>query len=308
MSTIGDRSIVEQVEEEGALLARPIPQKRNFNWVVLMPFLLFVFLVLLLPSVSIIVRSFESPDTHGFTINNILEIFRRSDLRAAYRNSLMVSTLTAVVGGVFGFLLAYAVTSGGMPKALRNITLTFSGVASNFAGVPLAFAFIATIGNTGLVTRTISYIVGTDIARQGWSVYNIWGLSVVYLYFQFPLMVLVIAPALDGMRREWREATTTLGGSSWHYWRYVAFPILMPSLLGAMILLFGNAFGAYATAFAFAGSALNLVPIVIGGQIQGDVLFNPGLGNALALGMIVIMGLTMYAYSALTKKSARWMQ
>jgi putative spermidine/putrescine transport system permease protein len=204
MSTIGDRSIVEQVEEEGALLARPIPQKRNFNWVVLMPFLLFVFLVLLLPSVSIIVRSFESPDTHGFTINNILEIFRRSDLRAAYRNSLMVSTLTAVVGGVFGFLLAYAVTSGGMPKALRNITLTFSGVASNFAGVPLAFAFIATIGNTGLVTRTISYIVGTDIARQGWSVYNIWGLSVVYLYFQFPLMVLVIAPALDGILA-WRH-------------------------------------------------------------------------------------------------------
>jgi putative spermidine/putrescine transport system permease protein len=135
-----------------------------------------------------------------------------------------------------------------------------------------------------------------------------WGLSLVYLYFQFPLMVLVMVPALDGLRREWREAAATLGANQWIYWRHIGIPILLPSFLGSMILLFGNAFGAYATAFAFAGSALNIVPIVIGGQIQGDVLFNPGLGNALALGMVVIMAISLLGYSYMMRRSSRWLR
>jgi putative spermidine/putrescine transport system permease protein len=205
-------------------------------------------------------------------------------------------------------LLAYAVILGGLPKSLRALLVTFSGVASNFAGVPLAFAFIATLGNTGLITRAIESISGVDIHQQGFSIYNIWGLSIVYMYFQFPLMVLIMAPALDGLKREWKEACENLGATDWQYWRYVALPILLPTLLGTTILLFGNAFGAYATAYAFSGSFINLVTIVIGGQIQGDVLFNPGLGNALALGMVVIMGLCMLGYLWMQRRAARWMR
>ena len=216
--------------------------------------------------------------------------------------------ITASGGAVFGFLLAYAVVLGGLPKSLRTFMTTFSGVASNFAGVPLAFAFIATMGNAGLVTRWIEGISGVDIHAQGFSIYTITGLSIVYMYFQFPLMVLIMAPALDGLRREWREACENLGGTSWHYWRYVAFPILLPSLLGTTILLFGNAFGAYATAYAFSGSFINLVPILIGAQMQGDVLFNPGLGNALALGMIIIMGVSMLGYISMQRRAARWIR
>jgi putative spermidine/putrescine transport system permease protein len=193
-----------------------------------------------------------------------------------------------------------------VPAFLKKFVLTFSGVASNFAGVPLAFAFIATIGNTGLVTQAVNGVLGTNIVQQGWKVYNIWGLSIVYLYFQLPLMILVISPALEGLKREWREACDTLGGTGWHYWRYVGAPILTPTVLGTSILLFGNAFGAYATAYAFSGSSLNLVTIVIGAQIQGDVLFNPGLGNALALGMIVIMSVSLYGYLRLMRRAARW--
>ena len=164
------------------------------------------------------------------------------------------------------------------------------------------------MGNAGLVTRWIESLTGIDIHAQGFSIYTITGLSIVYMYFQFPLMVLIMAPALDGLRREWREACENLGGTSWHYWRYVAFPILLPSLLGTTILLFGNAFGAYATAYAFSGSFINLVPILIGAQMQGDVLFNPGLGNALALGMIIIMGVSMIGYINMQRRAARWLQ
>jgi len=288
-----------------APLARPPSRKFSWDWLGLAPFFLFAIAFLLLPSASIVINSFKSPEG-AFTFQNIIDVVARKDLRSAYQASLSISVITALGGGLFGFLLAYAVTLGGLPKRLRSYMLTFSGVASNFSGVPLAFAFIATIGNTGLITRAIEGISGVDIHQQGFTIYSIWGLSIVYMYFQFPLMVLIMAPALDGLRREWKEACENLGATSWQYWRYVALPILMPSLLGTMILLFGNAFGAYATAYAFAGSFINLVTIVIGGQIQGDVLFNPGLGNALALGMVVIMGLCMTGYSWLQRRAARW--
>jgi putative spermidine/putrescine transport system permease protein len=282
-------------------------RKFSWDWVGLAPFFAFAILFLFLPSASIFVRSFEAPDG-SFTFDNIVALVTVSDILNAYRTSLSISLITALGGAVFGFLLAYAVVMGGLPANLRTFMMTFSGVASNFAGVPLAFAFIATMGNAGLVTRWIEAIMGVDIHAQGFSIYTIWGLSIVYMYFQFPLMVLIMAPALDGLRREWREACENLGGTSYHYWRHIAFPILMPSLLGTTILLFGNAFGAYATAYAFSGSFINLVPILIGAQMQGDVLFNPGLGNALALGMIFIMTLSMVGYLYMQQRAARWVR
>src|SRR3990170_4839076 len=277
------------------------------NWIGLVPFFAFAIFFLFLPSFSIVYRSFESPQ-HTFTFDNIIAIFTERNLVNAYKASLTVSLITAAGGALFGFLLAYAVILGGLPRSLRTFMTTFSGVASNFAGVPLAFAFIATIGNAGLITRWLESVLGFDIHQTGFTIYSIWGLSIVYMYFQFPLMVLIMAPALDGLRREWREACENLGGNSYHYWRFIALPILLPSLLGTAILLFGNAFGAYATAYAFSGSFINLVTILIGAQIQGDVLYNPGLGNALALGMVMIMGLCMAGYAWLQQRTARWIR
>lgn len=291
-----------------APMARP-PNKRVSvaNWLPLVPFFLFATMFLFLPSISIFIRSFESVDG-GFTFDNIIALFTVRDFINAYKTSLTISVITALGGAVFGFLLAYAVILGGLPKGLRTFMTTFSGVASNFAGVPLAFAFIATMGNAGLVTRWLESAFEIDVHAGGFTIYSITGLSIVYMYFQFPLMVLIMAPALDGLHREWNEACANLGGTNWHYWRYIAFPILLPSLLGTTILLFGNAFGAYATAYAFSGSFINLVPILIGAQMQGDVLFNPGLGNALALGMVFIMGISMIGYITLQRRAARWLR
>jgi putative spermidine/putrescine transport system permease protein len=127
------------------------------------------------------------------------------------------------------------------------------------------------------------------------------------MYFQFPLMVLVITPALDGLRKEWDEAAANLGASKGTYWRKVALPILTPSILGAMILLFGNAFGAYATAYSLTGGFINLITIVIGSQIKGDIYYNPGLGYALAVGMIIVMTVMMTIYYLLRRRSERWL-
>ncbi len=287
--------------------ARPLKKGLNWDWLGLAPFFIFALMFLFLPSASIFIRSFEAPDG-SFTFGNLVALVTQRDIINAYKTSLSISLITAVGGAVFGFLLAYAVIMGGLPRGLRTFLVTFSGVASNFAGVPLAFAFIATMGNAGLVTRWIETASGVDIHAQGFTIYNMYGLSIVYMYFQFPLMLLIMAPALDGLRREWREACENLGGTGFHYWRYIAFPILMPTLLGTTILLFGNAFGAYATAYAFSGSFINLVTILIGAQLQGDVLFNPGLGNALALGMIIIMTLSMTGYLTMQRRAARWLR
>ena len=226
----------------------------------------------------------------------------------AFRNSIEVSLVTAVGGGIFGFLLAYSVILGGLPRILRTGLMTFSGVASNFAGVPLALAFTFTLSQAGLVTVLLKDLFGINIYQSGFTLFGRLGIEIVYMYFQFPLMVLIIAPAIDGLKKDWREAAEGMGASSGQYWRMIALPVLFPSLLGTIILLFGNSFGAQATAFQLTGGTLALAPVVIGAQISGDVLHNPGLGYALAMGMVVIMAISITIYTLLQRRSERWLR
>jgi putative spermidine/putrescine transport system permease protein len=274
------------------------------SWVGLVPFFLFALAFMLLPAGILLIGSFQDA-RGGFTLVNLVHLFRPNILRS-YLLTIEVSLVTALGGALFGFLLAYAVTLGGLPRGIRNFLVTFSGVASNFAGVPLAFAFIATLGRVGMVTTLAKTVFGISLYDSGFNLYSFWGLSFTYLYFQLPLMVLIITPALDGMRKEWREACENLGASGMQYWRHVALPILMPSLLSSVILLFGNAFGAYATAYALTGGFINLVPIQIGAQIRGDVLHDPNLGYALSLGMVVVMTLSILGYTVLQRRAARF--
>lgn len=277
-----------------------------WNWVGLLPFLVFVFFFLLLPSLYLFVGSFQ--DSQGnFTLANIRALFTPSIL-SAYWVTIRISLATALLGGLTGFFLAYALLDKGTPTWLRSALMTFLGVASNFAGVPLAQAFIFTLGRVGLVTVLLREVFGLDLYEHGFNLYSFWGLTITYLYFQWPLMVLVITPAIEGLKKEWREAAENLGASSWEYWRHVGIPVLMPSLLGAMILLFGNSFGAYATAISLTGGLINLITILIGIQIRGDVLHNPNLGYALALGMVVVMAVMMTIYYLLRRRSEYWLK
>jgi len=270
------------------------------------PFLIFAFMFLILPTMYLIVGAFRDADGN-FTFNNLIDLFQPS-IRSAYWISIKVSLASAIGGAVIGFFLAYAGVMGGLPNWLRPTLMTFCGVASNFAGLPLAFAFLATLGRTGLVTVLLIKYFDFNIYSTGFNLLSFWGLALTYLYFQIPLMVLILAPALDGLKREWREASEILGASSFHYWRYVALPVLWPSLLGTTILLFANAFGAIATAYGLTGSSLNIVTILLYAQIRGDVLHNQNLGYALAFGMILITGFSNGAYIWLRSRSERWMR
>jgi putative spermidine/putrescine transport system permease protein len=290
---------------QGASTTRPAPrrERRSWAWLGLVPFFLFSFLFMFLPAIYLIVGSFRN-NAEQWTLQNYLDL-STGIIPGAFWTTIEVSLVTAVVGGLFGLLLAYAVILGGLPRLLRISLFTFAGVASNFAGVPLALAFTFTLGQLGFLTLILK---GLGVYPEDFRLQSKIGVELVYLYFQFPLMVLIIAPALDGLKREWKEAAENMGATSRQYWRHVALPILTPSILGAMILLFGNAFGAQATAFQLTGGTLNLVPIVIGAQIRGDVLHNPGLGYAMAMGMVVIMAGSIFLYTILQRRSERWLR
>jgi putative spermidine/putrescine transport system permease protein len=276
---------------------------QNWNWLGILPFFAFAMLFLILPTSYLMVGAFQDP-SGSFTLDNLRGLFEPGVL-GAYWISIKISAASAAGGGLLGFLLAWAAVQGKLPPWIRPTLMTFSGVASNFAGVPLAFAFLATLGRVGLVTVLLKKFFDFDLYSTGFSVLSFAGLTLTYLYFQIPLMVLIVTPALEGLKRDWREACDCLGGTAYHYWRYVALPVLWPSILGAMLLLFANAFGAVATAYALTGSSLNIVPILLFAQIRGDVLHNPNLGYALAFGMIVITGISNAGYMWLRSKSDR---
>ncbi|OGO41815.1 MAG: acriflavin resistance protein [Chloroflexi bacterium RBG_16_58_14] len=284
--------------------AKRPPRTHLGQWFGVLPFFVFSGLFLIGPTLILAYRSFEGLQG-GLTLDNYRQL--ASDLViGAYGMSIRISLTTALLGGLFGLFMAWAVSMGGLPRPFRSITTTFSGVASNFAGVPLAAAFIFTLGRVGVITALFK-VLGVDLYGNGFSLYSFAGLSLVYLYFQIPLMVLVILPALDGLKRDWREAAENLGATPGQYWRHVALPVLLPSILGTMILLFGNSFGAHATAYALTGGLFNLATLLIGQQISGDVLHNPGLGYAVAMGMVIIMALSILIYSVLQRRSERWL-
>ncbi|MEA2619871.1 MAG: putative spermidine/putrescine transport system permease protein [Chloroflexota bacterium] len=285
-------------------MARPVRRRPSLTWVGLLPFLIFAAAFLIIPTFYLVIGSFQDK-AGGFTLQNYADL-SGGEISNAYMTSIEISLVTAILGGVIGFLMAYAVISGGLPGPFRSGLMTFSGVASNFAGIPLALAFGFTLGRLGFLTIFVKDILGVDIYGNGFTLYSKIGLEIVYLYFQFPLMILIIAPAIDGLRREWREASENMGATSFQYWRYIALPILMPTLLGTMILLFGNSFGAQATAYQLTGGTLNIVTLLISRQIRGDVLNNVPLGYAIAMGMVVIMGITILVYVWLGRRAARW--
>jgi putative spermidine/putrescine transport system permease protein len=289
---------------QGAPPARPVRRRLGLRWLGLVPFLVFAAAFLLIPTSYLVVGSFHN-EAGDPTLQNYADL-GQPEIASSYLTSIEISVVTAVLGGIFGFLLAYSVISGGLPRVLRGALMTFSGVASNFAGVPLALAFTFTLGRLGFLTIFMKSFLGIDLYGNGFTLYSKLAIEIVYLYFQFPLMVLIMAPAIDGLRQEWREASENMGASSFQYWRHIALPILMPSLLGTMILLFGNSFGAQATAFQLTGGQINMVTMLITRQLRGDVLNNVNLGYAVAMGMVAIMGLTILVYIWLQRRAERW--
>jgi putative spermidine/putrescine transport system permease protein len=275
----------------------------------IVPFSVYVILGLLLPTVAIAVGAFQNADNGNFTFSN-LNIAVHGIYLTGFETSIKLSVLAAIIPGIVGFLIAYAIftAKGAAGAALRRVAITASGVFANFGGVPLAFLFIASLGTTGIVTGWLND-VNINIYAGKFSLFTLTGVLLAYMYFQIPLMVLVILPALEGLRPAWREAASNLGASAWHYWRYIGGPVLFPPFLGCVLLLFGSAFSAYATADALTAGALPLTSIQIGSFLNGNVIAGQqNVGKALGLGMVVIIAIVMIIYTVLQRRAAKWLR
>jgi len=273
----------------------------------IVPFTVYVVLLLGLPTVAIAVGAFKNPDTGAFTLHNVY-----TATHGIYLHGFLITTelsvITSVVPGILGLLIGYAIFTARRGAVLRRVAITASGVFANFGGVPLAFLFIATLGTTGIVTHWLT-AVGFNPYENGFTLYDLGGVALVYLYFQIPLMVLIILPAFEGLRPAWREAAQNMGAGTWQYWRYIGGPVLMPSFLGCLLLLFGSAFSAYATAQALTNGTIPLTAIQIGSFLNGNVLAGQqNVGKALGLGMVLIIAVLMVFYALLQRRSAKWLR
>ncbi|OLC21134.1 MAG: ABC transporter permease [Actinobacteria bacterium 13_1_40CM_2_66_13] len=277
----------------------------SLDWVGAVPYLVYVGLFLILPSVIIGIGALLDAN-NAFTLDNFRNLSRSYVVKATI-DTTVLSAITAFLGAVFGALLAYAIVTGSPNGILRRLTISASGVLAQFGGVTLAFAFIASIGPAGFV-YLFAQAHGFDFYKQDLWLFEIPGLDLVYLYFQIPLMVLVFLPALDGIKPQWREAAESLGGNTWHYWRHVAGPLLFPAFLGSVLLLFANAFSAYATANALINQGQPVLAQQIAGALSSEVgAYEPGFAKAIAIEMIIIVTLVTVLYTLLQRRTARWL-
>ncbi len=268
------------------------------------PFLLYAILGIGIPTLGVLYYAFRG-NNGGWTTANVAAVVHGIYL-IGFENSLKLALLTSIIPGILGVFVAYAIHTS-RSQWLRRMTATASGVLANFGGVNLTFMFVATLGSTGVLTLWLA-AVHVHLASLGFQLYTFSGVAVVYMYFQIPLMVLVITPALVGLRPSWREAAENMGASSWRYWRHVGIPVLMPSVLGGMLLLFGSAFAAYATAQSLTTGIIALSPIQIGNFINGNVFSNyQNIGYAIAFGMLVILAAVMILYNYVQRRASRWL-
>ncbi|APE17378.1 ABC transporter permease [Mycobacterium sp. WY10] len=271
----------------------------------LVPFGAFITVFLIIPTVTVIVSAFFLDGV--FSLQRIGLLFSGTAL-AALGKSVLLSASTAVIGAVLGAVLAWLVVTSAATSPMRRVVLSLCSVLAQFGGVALAFAFLATIGLNGVLTVWVSDRFGFNLAGDGW-LYSMPGLVLVYTYFQIPLMVIVFTPALEGLRSEWREAAVSLGASRWAYWREVGFPLLTPAFLGSALLLFANAFAAYATAAALVSQGSPILPLLIRAALTSEVVLGQsGFAYALALEMVVVVTVVMLAYNVLVRRTSQWLQ
>lgn len=264
----------------------------------LVPFLIVAMLYEIVPLITVIVKSFQPDGGTGFTLENYQSVFSKLLYQKAIINSIKISLTSAVAGIIIAFLGARAAHQH--QGKLNHVFMTVLNMVSNFAGIPLAFAYMILLGNAGLVVN-----IGKELGINALSTYNMYtmnGMSLIYIYFQIPLSTLLLIPAFDGVQKQWKEACTLLGGTQGTFWRKVGIPVLMPSILGTFSVLFANALAAYATIYALMMDNIALLPVQIAGCFTGEVKIRAGLGGALSVVMMAIMVIMILITNGLSRR------
>lgn len=273
-------------------------KQKNIYLLALLPFLVVAVLYEIVPLISVIGNSFIPDGGSGFSFENYEKVFTKLLYQKAIINSLKISLTSSVIGIIIAFLGAKAIHNH--TEKLSTAFTTVLNMVSNFAGVPLAFSYMILLGNAGFMVH-----VGQKLGIEGLANYNLYtsgGMSMIYVYFQIPLATLLLVPAFEGIRREWKEAVALLGGNMTCFWTRVGIPVLMPGILGTFSVLFANALAAYATVYALMMNNISLLPIQIAGSFVGEVKLKPGLGGALSVVMMALMVLMIFITNGISRQ------
>ncbi len=261
----------------------------------LLPFALFFVIFQVAPLAWVAINSLQSEA--GWGVANFSKVFASKFYLQALQRSLEISFWSSLFGIVIATLGAYSLRQ--VDSKLRDFVSAFANMTSNFAGVPLAFAFIILLGFNGALTLLLKQVG----LLEDFSIYSKSGLILVYTYFQIPLGVLLLYPAFDALREDWRESAALLGANHWQFWRHIGLPVLTPALLGTFVILLANALGAYATVYALTTGNFNVLPIRIAGLVAGDISLDPNLASALAMVLVGLMTLVTVVHQWLLKRS-----
>ncbi len=267
------------------------------------PFLIFCAMFMLIPVVALLLGSVGGVERLSFEW--IAKVFTNATFQRSIWNSLLLSVVSSIGGAVIGTAIGYAITRTKRPRVRRALT-ALATVSSNAGGISLGFAFITILGAAGMITILLRTF-GIDLLSF-FSIYSVIGLMVVYLYFQVPLMIVLMLPAFVGLRRDWSEASDSLGGDGRDFWRRIGIPVLMPSIVAGTVLLFVSSMGAYATAQALIGSRVNLMTIQISILRRGEVLYQPAQADAMAVVLLLIVALSVLAYHLIQRRAQRWIE
>ncbi|MGI6111033.1 MAG: ABC transporter permease [Bilifractor sp.] len=264
----------------------------------LLPFMVVAFMYEIIPLIMVVINSFQSDTGGGFTLENYKTVSGTLLYQMAITNSLKISLISAGIGILIAFLGARAVMN--VHSRFRRVFMTILNMVSNFSGIPLAFAYMILLGNAGIIVQ-LGRTMGWD-ALANYNLYTSNGLAMVYVYFQIPLSTLLLIPAFNAVRKEWKEAAMLLGSGSTGFWLKVGIPVLMPSILDTFSILFANALAAYATVYAIMMNSISLLPIQIAGCFVGEVKIQRGLGGALSVTMMLIMVIMILLTNVISKR------
>lgn len=264
----------------------------------LLPFALFYIAFQIAPLVWIAINSFWSEMNEAWGWANYSDIFTSTFYQQAIRFSLTISFWSSVFGLLIALVGGYSLHQLGSGR-LHSFLMSFTNMTSNFAGVPLAFAFVILLGLNGCLTLLMRKYGLVD----GFKLYSTDGLIVVYTWFQIPLGLLLLYPAFDGLKKDWEESAALLGASRWRYWRHIGLPILTPALLGTFVILLANALGAYATIYALTTGNFNVIPVRIAALVSGDISLDPNMGSALAMVLVALMTVITVVHQWLVRRS-----
>lgn len=264
----------------------------------LLPFTLFWVAFQLAPLLWIAINSFWSDMNSQWGWDNYYDILTSPFYQQAFRFSLDISLWSSVWGLLIALVTGYSLHQLGGGR-LQRFLISFTNMTSNFAGVPLAFAFVILLGLNGCLTLLLRHYGVIESFR----LFSRNGMVLVYTWFQIPLGVLLLYPAFDGLKKEWQESAALLGASRWRYWWHIGLPILFPALLGTFVILLANALGAYATIYALTTGNFNVVPVRIAALVSGDISLDPNTGSALAMLLVAIMALITLVQQYLVRRS-----